>query len=326
MYADFKELGLKNRDVALVLFDTDRAFWNSALRDRVESRSQLSRAIVHVAPGELDTNLFRDFAQSSQTLMSRIATRMRERRETEVTRKIAERYAGSSASAMQAALREYGIDDSMYHNAVLHVSNLGLVNEADRALLYLMLFVTAGCTGDPREAANVVERFAADRVGASFRTTEASFDNYAPEEQEPDDDYTLGLMRIVNGRLKGASAFYRIEATEQGTEIGALASAPGSITDVDEDVSRRHARIYKQNGHYYIIGLKSTNGTTVISGEDKIERVVEPPKRERPRDYAPQPFEIFPTDTICLGASTRFMVMTFMPNFRESHQGPGLSR
>ena len=311
MYADFKELGLKNRDVALVLFDTDRAFWNSSLRDRIESRTQLSRGIVHVAPGEFDINLFRDFTQSSQTIMSRMATRMRERRETEITRKIAERYAGPSARAMQTALREYGINDSMYRNAVLHVSNLGLVNEADRALLYLMLFVVAGCTGDPREAANVVERFAADRVGASFRTTEASFDSYEPDAPESD-DYTLGLMRIVNGRLKGTSAFYRIAATEQGTEIGALATSPGAITDVDEDVSRRHARIYKQGSHYYIIGLKSTNGITVISGEDKIERVVEPPKWERPRDYVPQPYEIFPTDTICLGASTRFMVMTFM--------------
>ena len=310
MYADFKNFGLKNRDVALVLLDADRSFGDTTLRDRIESRTQLSRSFVHVAPGEVSEGLFNDFAQSSQTLMSRIASKMKERRETEVTRSIGEHYAGPAAQEMQAALRAYGIDDSMYRNTVNHISKLGMVNEADRSLLYLMLFVATGCTGDPRKAANAVEDFSSSRVGASYRTTEAVVDDF--QDDVDDDDFELGLMRIVGGKLKGTSGFYKISPTEQGTEIGALASEPGSITDVDEDVSRHHARIYKSGRSYYIIGLKSTNGTTVISGDDKQEHVVEPPKRERPRDYVPKPYEIFPTDTICLGASTRFMAMPFM--------------
>ena len=36
------------------------------------------------------------------------------------------------------------------------------------------------------------------------------------------------------------------------------------------------------------------------------------PKRNRDRGYSPAPFEIFPTDTICLGSSTRFMVMPML--------------
>ena len=310
MYADFKSLGLKNRDVALVLLDTDRSFGGVTLRDRIESRSQLSRAIVHVAPGEVSRTLFNDFAQSSQIIMSRILAKMRERGETETTRKVGERYSGSSASDMQAALREYGIDDSIYRNTLAHISNLRLASESDRSLLYLMLFVSTGCTGDPREGAGVVERYSADRVGATFRTTEASMMDFIEDEDEQ--DYALGLMRIVGGKLKGASAFYRIAPTEQGTEIGSMATGDNAITDVDEDVSRHHARIFKQGKRYYIIGLKSTNGTTVISGDDKVEHVVEPPKRERRRDYVPEPYEILPTDTICLGASTRFMVMPFL--------------
>ena len=116
-------------------------------------------------------------------------------------------------------------------------------------------------------------------------------------------------MRIVGGRLKGADAFYRIPPTAQGAEIGALASGEHAITDVDEDVSRHHARVYKQGPHWYIEGMKSTNGTTVISGDDKLVYTVEPPRGERPRDWKPQPYEIFPADTICLGSSTRFMVI-----------------
>lgn len=311
MYADFKDLGLKNRDVALVLMDADRSFGDTTLRDRIESRSQLSRAIVHVAPGEVSAGLFNDFSQSSQTLLSRMASKLRERRQGEVMRFIAERYAGPSAQDMQTALRAYGVDESVYRNAVAHISNLALASAADRALLYLMLFVVTGCTGDPRDGVRMVEEFSAKRVGASFRTTEASVQGY--EDGLADDgDFALGLMRIVGGRLKGVDAFYRIAPTERGTEIGALASDEGAITDVDEDVSRHHARVFKRNGGYYIIGLKSTNGTTVISGDDKVEHTVEPPKRERSRDYEPQPYRIFPTDTICLGASTRFMVMPFM--------------
>ena len=311
MYADFKDFGLKNRDAALILLDCDRSFGDTTMRDRIESRTRLSRAIVHVAPGGVSKGLFNDFAESSQTIMSRISSMMKERRETEVTRKIAVHYAGPAAQDMQTALREYGIDESMYRNAVNRISNMGLVGEADRALLYLMLFVVTGCTGDPRMAVDEVESFSSNRVGATYRTTEASFDDYR-EDDIGEDDYVLGLMRIVGGKLKGTNGLYRIEPTESGTEIGALASGANSITDVDEDVSRHHARIYKQGRSYYIVGLKSTNGITVISGEDKVERVVEPPKRERPRDYVAQPFEIFPTDTICLGVSTRFMVMPIL--------------
>jgi len=116
-------------------------------------------------------------------------------------------------------------------------------------------------------------------------------------------------MRIVSGKLKGPNGFHRLNTDAQGTEIGSLASDSSAINDVDEDVSRRHARVYREGTSWYIVGLKSTNGTTVISGADKIERVVEPPKGERPRDYVPEPVEIFPADTLCLGSSTRFMVI-----------------
>ena len=312
MYGDLKSLGLKNRDVALVLLDADRQFGGTPLRERIESRSQLSRVIVHTAPGEVSASLFNDFPQSAQTLMGRVIWKMSKADAKNSTQFLIDRYSGPSAFDMQQALREYGADDAIYRNAMARIAGLTLNSEADRALLYFMLFIVAGSTGDPRKAAEEVESFSSNRVGAAFRTTEALVDLDADIDDEEDDDFTLGLMRIVGGKLKGTTAFYRISPDEHGTEIGALASEPGSITDVDEDVSRHHARVFKRGSHYYIVGLKSTNGTTVISGDDKIEHVVEPPKKERPRDYTPEPHEIFPTDTICLGASTRFMVMPVM--------------
>ena len=309
MYAELKSLGISNRDAATALLDVNRSYGDATVLDRINSRTQLSRLFVHVAPGEVPSSLFKDFRQSTQTLLGRIVAKSRKRGKTEATLAVRDRMAGPAAQAMQQALRDYGIEDSVYRNALAHISNLALDNETDRALLYFMLFVVTGCTGDPLEGAHSVEQFSSDNVGASFRTTEAQID---VADEEPKDDFSLGLMRIVGGKLKGPDAFYRLAATEKGTEIGTLSTEEGAITDVDADVSRRHARIYKQGTHWYIVGLGSTNGTTVISGDDKIEHVVEPPKRERKRGYMPEPCELFPTDTICLGSSTRFIVMPML--------------
>ena len=312
MYAELKDLGLSNRDVASVLLDTERTHGDSTIMDRIDSRTRLSRDIVHVAPGEISPSFFKDFSQSAQIIYGRCVARLRNNGARDARLEMTERFSGPAAESMQAALRDYHLDDNVYRNALARITRLELQNETDRSVLYLMLFLATGCIGDPAQGAQIVERFSSENIGSSFRTTEARVDLDSSPEESGGEDYLLGLARIVGGRLKGADSFYQLSPTEQGTEIGALSGANGAITDVDEDVSRRHARVFKKGTHWYIVGLKSTNGTTVISGADKLEHVVEPPKRDRQRGYEPEPFEIFPTDTICLGASTRFMVMPIM--------------
>ena len=312
MYAELKELGLKKQESAALLLDTKRSFGGGLLGDRVESPSQLTRNIVQTAPGELGRALFQDFGRSAQTALGRMTAKMRRggMSASEANRVIAGRFSGKSAEAMQCALDEYGIDSSVYRNALAHIGGLELENETDRAALYVMLFLITGCLGNPAEAAQEVERFAANRVGSAFRTTEASWDGAETDECRDSgaDDMLLGLMRIVDGKLKGGS-LHRLSTSPDGTEIGALAAGADTITDVDADVSRHHARIYREGGRWFIVGLKSTNGTSIISGSDKLERTVEPPKKDRPRDYVPEPVEIRPSDTICLGVSTRYLVM-----------------
>ena len=314
MYADLKDLGCKNYDVALILMDTDRRFGDMVLLDRIESRSQLSRYIVHVAPGEMSEYFFEDFTHSSRQILSLIAKRQAKGDVARVAPMVVERYSGSAASEMGKALEAYGADGSVYRNALAHIETLELQNTTQRALLYLMLFIVAGCTGDPHRAAEVVGDFAANYAGAAFQTVEASIvlDAQAGDEgddDEADADVRLGLMRIVGGKLKGGSSIFPLNTGAEGTIIGTLAAGPSAITDVDADVSREHARIYRKGAHWYIIGLKSTNGTSIISGADKTVRTVEPPRAERERSYTPEPVEILPSDTLCLGASTRFMVM-----------------
>ena len=309
MYAELKALGLSNREVAVTLLDTERRIGDSLVIDRIDSRSLLSRTIVHVAPGEVPPTLLKDFSSSVQVLMGKSIAKMKKTRPCDASLEYEKRFSRPAAQAMQAALRAYNIDDSVYRNTLAHIANLDIAGGSDRALLYFMLFVVTGCTGNPREGARQVEQFSSSNVGAFFHTVEA---DVGVVEEVEDEDYNLGLMRIVGGKLKGANGFYKLDASDRGTEIGSLTAEAHAINDVDEDVSRHHARIYKQGSHWYIIGLKSTNGTTVISGEDKMEHVVEPPRRERGRDYVPEPYEIFPTDTICLGSSTRFMVLPVM--------------
>lgn len=78
---------------------------------------------------------------------------------------------------------------------------------------------------------------------------------------------------------------------------------------MDGDVSRRHLRVWAEDGRWWAQGLGSTNGSTLISGDTRETRVIEPARvdRERGADYPP--VEILNSDTLCLGATTQFLVM-----------------
>lgn len=87
-----------------------------------------------------------------------------------------------------------------------------------------------------------------------------------------------------------------------GTVVGSMVTEGDAVVDVDADVSKRHARIWLDGGKWYIQDLKSTNGTYLIRGDSKAECPV-----------AGEPVELFASDTICLGATTCFMVWDVAP-------------
>ena len=314
MYDELKSLGCKKHDVAVLLLDTDKRFGDTTMLDRIESPSQLTRYVVQVAPGELSERFFRDFDRSVPAVLSLIAKKRAKGDVRKVAPDLVDYLRGEAGRAMQEALAAFGRDASVYRNAVSHIDALPLESDVQRALLHLMLFVVAGCTGDPHRAAQAAADFADQRIGEAFRTIEAhvgsgSGSSSMGEDSGDDAVAQLGLMRIVHGKLKAGAPAYRLNTSASGTVIGTLAAGPDAITDVDADVSREHARIYLEGGRWYIVGLKSTNGTTVISGADKSVRTVEPPRAERSRGYVPEPVELLASDTICLGSSTRFLVM-----------------
>ena len=306
MYSEFKALGLDNRSAALVLIDTDHAFGEVNMRERIESRDRLSRTIVHAKPGDIHPELFNDFALSSQVLLRVLIDKLKAKKVDDPRTALLERFSGPAAQNMMAALKECRIDPYAYANTLDAIARLERLNDFQNALLYLILFVATGCTGDPLFAAQTVERFALEELNEAFLTPEPGV--YATPETQPRSE-DLALVRIIGGQMKGGSSFYVLTKRESGTEIGTLATGSDAIRDVDEDVSRHHARVFERDGHWFVEDLGSTNGTSVIAGSDKVEHVVQEPRRKRKQAASSDAYEIFPTDTLCLGATTRFMVI-----------------
>lgn len=316
LYDDLKRFGIKNNDAAQILLNLDmtcRAGSKTVtMRDRIEDRTFLSREVVHAAPGQLQPHFIADMAGATMTIASRLArsggtgtgsggakARTRE--------SLAAHYGGAAAQAMIDALEQNGIDGAVYRNALERISCAPLPNERSRGVLYLMLFTGTGCYADPARAAEIVERFAKSRLAQGLYTTEMDVDEQVAGNAETErTGRHLGLLRMVGNKARGA--VYPLSMGPEGTVIGALASGACDIADVDRDVSRRHLRIHLDKGHWYAQGLGSTNGSSLVSGLDQSQHVIEPPRGARTPGTTYPPVEIEPGDLLRLGATTSFLV------------------
>jgi hypothetical protein len=87
---------------------------------------------------------------------------------------------------------------------------------------------------------------------------------------------SIALMDGAHARLvieRGRSAGKQFPLSEEESQIGRWDADGGIFPDVDLDaddpeakVSRRHARIMRRNGQYFIEDLGSTNGTFINRG------------------------------------------------------------
>ena len=88
-----------------------------------------------------------------------------------------------------------------------------------------------------------------------------------------------------------------IQPSEEGVEIGALATGEGGITD---DVSARHAHIWcDESGAWFVEDLSSTNGTVVVNGATSVCIQVEPGRSA----------QLNPGDELKLGESTTYAIL-----------------
>ncbi|MBR3327592.1 MAG: FHA domain-containing protein [Atopobiaceae bacterium] len=301
MYAQLKEFGISNRDAARLLLNTSLTFDGRMLGSRIDDSSQLSRRIVHTAPEELPQSLFNNFAEACTVIERRILQRLaasalssdmdRARRELQTILEV------ECVPQMTLALRSFGMDSSLYNDVVIYIQNLRLAREEDRTFLHLLLFVVTGCVGNPRISSRIVTDYATDVLGAEYHTAPTQFG--MGQKTALPSATRIGLVRVTGGFVPAGSRMHVLNP--DGTCIGLLPSGDHIIADVDADVSRNHAYIWQDGEHWYLRDLGSTNGTRLVSGGDGSERAVGRSVEEAP--------ELFASDIICLGATTRFMVM-----------------
>lgn len=300
MYAALKRFGVSNREAASFLLNTKLTFDGRMIQDRVDESSQLSRRIVRTRPGELAVGLFNNFhltcPRLAQRLIEQTAVKSCGGDSIEASRRIVGAFSTTYADAMCDALVECGVDDFMYRNMVTYINHVDLSDEAGRAVLHVMLFVITGCVGNPNTASLLTVDYATQFLGADYQTAPTVIGNESGTSSRA--GAGLGLVRMVGGRIKAGTRMHVLNP--KGTEIGLLPQARHTVTDVGEDVSRRHAFAWREDGRWFLKDLGSKNGTRVIKGSSGAEVTLEPNGK---------PCEVHPTDTVCLGATTRFLVM-----------------
>lgn len=309
MYADLKDFGhIPNREAALALLSPDAPYGGMSMRARAyNDRTFLSRDVVHALPGKIAPEQFNDLATASLALARQILSRLGGG--DEACTQLERHYAGPASLAMAVALSSFSLDATLYSNARDRIACVSYSHPQTRGRLLLMLFVATGCLGDPAAAVALVDDFAQAGTIEGLCTTETTVgQGFAKAEDPHHEEVRLGLLRLVGDAVSGS--VLPLSTSPRGTVIGALASEPGDINTVDVDVSRQHLRVFRDGrGTWYAQGLGSTNGTTLISGDTHKQVCVEPPRFEREEGATYPPVRIANSDTLCLGSSTRFLVM-----------------
>ena len=301
MYAAFKHFGMTYYDTANMLLNTQLTFDGRMIKDRIDESSQLSRRIVRTRPGDLSIGLFNSFHLTCPRLTSKIIGFLSLKHckgdSKRATQMLIEEFSGDYANRMASALRSCNVDEFMYRNMISYINHVDLPDENGRAVLHVILFTVIGCVGNTNTASLLTVDYATQMLGADYQTAPTVIGN-APTSARSRPSTGIGLLRIVDGHVKPGSPMHVLNPS--GTEIGLFPQAKHTVSDVDGDVSRRHAYLWEENGCWYIKDLGSTNGTRLIEGATGNAFTLEPTGK---------PHEVSPTDTLCLGASTQFLVM-----------------
>lgn len=309
MYSDLKNFGqISNHEVALAVLNPEGNYGGTSIRARAASdRTFLSREVVHAAPGQISSERFADLTFASLSLARQMARKLGD--DPLAWQRMDTHYGGVAAQAMRKVLEDFSLDGTLYANAAEKLVQSTHLSDQSRATLLLMLFVSTGCLGNPSAALAVVEAHMARSAGTGISTTETTVGAGFAHATEPvPADVRLGLLRLAGSAVRGS--VQPLSLGHDGTVVGALAAGPDGINTVDFDVSRNHLHIWRgEDGEWYAQGMGSTNGTVLVSGNTHEASVIEPPraKREPGRKYPP--VRISNSDVLCLGSTTRFLVV-----------------
>lgn len=318
LFAALKACGISNREAASVLLDHNARPGGRPVAELLGSKSRLSRRVVHAAPGEAPAESFADQAVSVPALADRMAARRAvDRRHGNVQKAASELVADEIARAhgeMALALETHGSNAGAYRETVELIAQLNPPLPRDKLVLHLTALVAAGLAADGRESFAKAASLAIGGLGLSIHTAAASDQNpllSAPAASPSDASFALAPMhgtRIDRGQIHPVGP--------SGLAIGRLPGpaddASAFVTDAAADVSRRHARLWVEDGRLFIADLGSTNGTHVVSWGSHRITVVAAPARDREHGLGPadaSPVELHYGDILCLGSTSRYIVL-----------------
>lgn len=249
-------------------------------QSRAADRSWVSRFIVRAPVGTLQQRYFAEYGTSAARIMSQLALRQRNPMD--------------STAVINMVCGPAG--EPMVH-ALDRLSQAAELMPAERAEAVLVLFVAVGCSADVRSSVNYAIDYAHATCGGGTSTPRSLGMSLTAGEREPAPAHPLGLLRVQNSFVVSAPRW--IQPSEQGVEIGALATGEGDITDVGDDVSARHAHIWcDAQNIWHVEDLSSTNGTVVVNGATRVCIQVEPGRSA----------QLNPGDELKLGESTTYAI------------------
>lgn len=284
-------------------------------QSRIDDRTWVSRFVVHAQPATLTDQYFCDFTVGALRVASRMKSRERRALSSQA---IIDMVCGPAGRAMDDALRTHGQDPVPYRNLLARIAAEGGLCADERAEVAMVLLITVALTCDVRRAVAEAQDFARDAYGGRLVTPPMAMARSGEGEGRTEGSDAAGVLKPVLGLLRVRDGYvtggpHWLDPGAGGSEVGSLALAEGSVCAVDEDVSARHARIWRaEDGAWYVEGLDSKNGAVLESALTGETIVVEPPRGQR-ADFTPKPQKIAPGDTLTLGATTTFVVIEGLP-------------
>ena len=261
-------------------------------QSRAADRSWVSRFIVRAPVGTLQERYFADYGTSAARIMSQLALRRRNPMDAAA---VTNMVCGPAGEPMVLALEECHQDTNLYRNALERLSQAAELMPAERAEAILVLFVAVGCSADVRSSVTYAIDYAHATCGGDTSTPRSLSTSSVAGEHEVAPAHPLGLLCVQNGYVVSVPRW--IQPSEEGVEIGALATGEGGITD---DVSARHAHIWcDESGAWFVEDLSSTNGTVVVNGATSVCIQVEPGRSA----------QLNPGDELKLGESTTYAIL-----------------
>lgn len=283
---------------------------------RANDRTWVSRFIVHAPADTTQERYFRDYGVAAQRVMNRLHA---VRAGGMTCEQILDMVCGEPGAAMVRALDACHEDVRLYKNALARLRAGEGYTTGERAEAAMVLFVAAGCSANADRAVDYTMGYIRSVMGGRLGTPTSC--SVSPDPHKTMVSVVLprvlGFVRVVDGVV--ASEPYWISSDSPGVEVGALATGPSDITDVDGDVSARHARVWyeapgavtdedaegaPQNGvcrpgRWLLRDLGSRNGTVVVD-----EGGASPVRVE-----AGMTVEVHPGDEVRFGASTTFVLV-----------------